>query len=177
MHFENWSADWCSGEGELILKGEKRMAGMDCALRYSLSVEMEHVRQLHPLGCFIAAAAMVLDMTYDEVAAVMPLQDMDVLRNTGQNKLGIYGWRNLHILAKERGKAIVDFTSKPFVRKPGLRYLGMLATPDPLLTHIVAIDEDGIVFDPDPNNEKSRKSWLEYDFMAMAEFRSTVSSG
>src|SRR6185503_10384347 len=34
----------------------------------------------------------------------------------------------------------------------GMRYLGMISTHEPLINHVVAVDERGLVFDPDPAN-------------------------
>ena len=133
---------------------------------------MEYVAQKHPLGCMIAAAAMVLDLTYEQVSDKVPLQSIEDLRQTGINGLGIVAWNNLKTLARARGKVIFDFPDKPFILRPGLRYLGMLPTANYLLTHVVAIDETGVVFDPDPAKEQSRENWETYDFMAMLEFRS-----
>ena len=64
---------------------------------------------------------------------------------------------------------VLDFPAKPFIAKLGFRYLGMLAIADPSLTHVVAIDKTGLVFDPE--NGFFHKDWKEYDFIAMLEFR------
>jgi hypothetical protein len=77
----------------------------------------------------------------------------------------------MHNLALSRGKIVIDLPTKPFNAEPGFRYLGMLPTPERLIHHVVAIDEAGVVFDPDPAMESSRRNWKECEFMAMLEFR------
>jgi uncharacterized protein YvpB len=110
---------------------------------------MKHVKQRDVLGCWIASLAMVLEMTYEEVSEHIPLQDWDAVKQSRFNSLGLVGWNNMNALAQTRGWVVFDFPAKPFIAKLGFRYLGMLATADPSLTHVVAIDETGLVFDPE----------------------------
>lgn len=123
------------------------------------------------MGCMIAATAMILDMSYEEVAEAIPLPDMEALRLTGRNSLGLKAFDDMKVLAEARGMRMLDFESKPETLEAGLRYMGMLATPDPLIKHVVAIDEQGVVFDPDPTKEQSRENWRAYDFITMLEFQ------
>jgi hypothetical protein len=132
---------------------------------------MRYVSQQHPMGCFIASIAMVLDLSYEQVAETVPLPDMGELQRTGRNSLGSAAFDGMKLLATTHGKSVLDNCMKPFSLKQGFRYLGMLSTSNSLLTHVVAIDQNGIVFDPDPVNEQSRESWQAYDFMAIVEFR------
>jgi hypothetical protein len=118
----------------------------------------------------IAAVAMIMDMTYEEVSKTIPLPDIDALRLTGKNSLGLRAFDDMKELAKSRGKRVLDFGYLPETLVPGSRYLGLLSTPDPLVTHTVAIDEQGIVLDPDSAQEQSHH-WRNYDFMALLEFR------
>ena len=113
---------------------------------------------------------MVLDLTYEQVSEQVPLQDATALERAGRNCLGLTGLDNIELLALEHGKRVSDFPAKPFILKPGLRYIGMICSPDPSITHVVAIDESGVVFDPDPAKEQSRENWETYDFMAVLEF-------
>jgi hypothetical protein len=133
-------------------------------------VVVKHVAQKDPLGCMIAATAMALDLTYEQVAEVVPLQDLDELQRTGCNALGLIALSRVKKLAKKHGKKAVDI-AKPFSIKPGIRYLGMVLGPTPLLTHAVTVDEFGTVFDPDASESAPRKSCSEYEFLAMLEFR------
>ena len=130
---------------------------------------MNHIRQKDALGCWIASLAMVLEMTYEEVSEHIPLQDWELVKQTGFNSLGLVGWNNMNTLSRARGWEIFDFPAKPFIVKLGFRYVGMLGTADPSRIHVVAIDETGLVFDPEVDD--FHKDWKEYDFMAMLEFR------
>ena len=132
---------------------------------------MRYVAQQDPLGCLIACVAMVLDMTYEEVSGSVPLQDVPELQRTGVNRLGLVAMDRVEELAKSQGKQVVDLPSKPFICRAGLRYISAIATTNPLIAHSVAIDENGVVFDPDPANEHYRKHWAEYEALAMLEFR------
>ena len=122
------------------------------------------------MDCMIAAVAMVLDMSYEEVSETIPLPDLDTLRITGKNSLGLKAFDDLKTLAESKSKKVIDLGYVPDTLRAGSRYLGMLPTPDPLVTHVVAIDESGIAFNPDTNQEKSR-DWRDYDFLAVLEFR------
>jgi len=103
---------------------------------------MNLIPQQHPLGCFIASTAMVLDMTYEDVAQTIPLQDQG----------GEEWWQpvlaSLQALAAPRGKVVVDL-EPPFIVQPGMRYLAQVPTNIPGFYHILAIDESGIAFNPD----------------------------
>jgi hypothetical protein len=131
---------------------------------------MQYIPQKDPMGCLRASVAMVLDITYEQAASV-PLQDTNELRDTGTNKSGALALDRIETLAQSQGKQIVDLDTKPFVCKAGLRYIAVVGTTDPLIAHSVAIDETGIVFDPDTANKNSRKHWSEYEALAMLEFR------
>jgi hypothetical protein len=132
---------------------------------------MQYILQQHPMGCMIAAIAMILDMSYEEVAKTIPLPDIQALTLTGRNSLGLKTFDDMKVLAETRGQRVFDFDSKRETLEPGFRYLGMLTTPDPLVKHVVAIDEQGVVFDPDPGKEQSRENWKAYDFVAVLEFQ------
>ena len=138
---------------------------------------MKYVAQQHPLGCLIASVAMVLDMTYEQVAETIPLQDMEELEKTGVNRLGLIAYDRIEELARSRNIQIVGSESGQFVCEIGLRYLAVFpADTDPLMTHTVAIDEMGLVFDPDPVNEHVRGYWSSFDFLGMMEFRPASNS-
>jgi hypothetical protein len=135
---------------------------------------MQYVAQQHQMGCEIAAVAMVLDMSYEEVSETLrpqDMNDMEALLRNGRNASGLNAFEDMIALARTRGKKVVDFQSLPDTLKPGVRYLGRLRTNNPLIHHIVAIDEQGIVFDPDPEKAQSRESWRTYDFIALLEFQ------
>ena len=127
---------------------------------------MRHIPQEHPLGCFIAAAAMVLDLEYSEVAETVPLQDVQALRETEVNILGLAAYDAVVQLATKQGKLVADLIA-PFNCATQYRYIGILA-PESETNHAVAIDEVGIVFDPEPSRSTSRRHWSEYEFAAIA---------
>jgi len=128
---------------------------------------MEYVAQEDEFGCLIAAAAMVLDLTYTQVAKTVPLQDPEIFRQTGKNLLGVIALDRIEALALTRGKEMIDLGPPPFVTQDGLRYIAMV----PAANHALAVDETGIAFDPAPVNEGVRKMWSEYDVLALLEFR------
>jgi hypothetical protein len=133
--------------------------------------KMQYVGQQDKMGCGIAALAMVLDMTYEQVAAVLRLPDLnadlDALLFTGCNSSAEKDDADMEALARIRGKKVVHFDHIPEL-KPGSRYLGVIPV-EPYLCHIVAIDERGIVFDP--TDVTSREPWQRYIFAAVLEFQ------
>ena len=131
---------------------------------------MDMLPETHPLGCMIAAAAMVLDLTYEQVSEQVPLQDAAALERTGRNWLGLTGLDNIELLALEHGKRVSRFPCKTIHSETRSTLHRYDLQPDPLITHVVAIDESGVVFDPDPAKEQSRENWETYDFMAVLEF-------
>jgi hypothetical protein len=123
---------------------------------------MTHVPQEHHLGCLIAATAMVLDLTYADVARTIPLQYTP----------GEAWWQStltrLQALAATRDQVIVDLPL-PFVVQPGLRYLLQIPTAIPNYTHVLAIDENGVAYDPD--DPATQRHWSEYNVLALIEFK------
>ncbi len=77
-------------------------------------------------------------------------------------------------LAQSRGKKVIEFDYLPDNLESGVCYLGMISTHEPLIHHVVAIDEQGIVFDPDPAKEQSRESWRAYTFIAVLGFQALL---
>jgi hypothetical protein len=130
---------------------------------------MRYVPQQDSVGCLIAAVAMVLDMSYEQVSGIVPIQDMGELQRTGTNRVGLLALDRIKKLAESQGKQVIDLP-EPFVCKAGTRYVSAIATTDPLMAHTVAVDENGVVFDP--LNEHTRKDWSGYQFLAMLELRS-----
>ena len=123
---------------------------------------MRYVAQQHPLGCFIAATAMVLDMTYEEVAACVPLQDNGIPSDPPIEEV--------INLAETRGVA-ADDPEMPLTCQHGRRYILALRTGTKQF-HAIAVDETGAAFDP--SNQGSRRLWAEYEPAAMLEFRSRL---
>jgi hypothetical protein len=126
---------------------------------------MQYVAQEHDLGCFIAATAMVLDLTYEEASQTVPLQDPANVVSSGVLTLA-----QVMQLARAHGRIVVD-QNPPLTVRAGFRYIAMIATPIPNVYHNLAIDETGIAFDPDPSNEDVRKPWSEYGVLGLLEFR------
>ena len=137
---------------------------------------MKYIAQQHPLGCLIASVAMVLDMTYEQVAETIPLQDMEELEKTGVNRLGLIAYDRIEELARSRNIQIVDSESGQFVCELGSRYVAALPGSGPRILHVIAIDEKGLVFDPNPANEHARGYWSSFDFLGMMEFRPSSNS-
>jgi len=118
----------------------------------------------------IAAAAMVLDSTYDCVSKTVPLQDPKAIEETGTNKLGLLGLAEIEKLALKQGKQMIDVPDKPFNPRRGLRYIAMIPRTEQAC-HCVAIDETGTVFDPDPDRKEARDHWSTYNILALLEFQ------
>lgn len=116
---------------------------------------------------------MVLDMTYDDVAKFVPLQDPIEISETGVNTLGLLGFDRIVCAAEERGFSIAD-VPKPFTCKTGCRYIMALSYGNPRLLHAVAVDEIGTVFDP--ADEFSREQWSKFTPLAVLEFSRRPSS-
>jgi hypothetical protein len=131
---------------------------------------MEYIAQRDELGCFIAAAAMVLDLTYEQVALTVPLQEASIIEQTGINFLGLLALDRIEALALAQGKQIVDL-NPPFPVRAGLRYLAMIPTEIYQVNHALAVDETGIAFNPDPRYEHVRSLWSEYFVLGLLEFR------
>ena len=131
---------------------------------------MQYVAQQHELGCFIAAAAMVLDLTYEQVALTVPLQEASIIEQTGINFLGLLALDRIEALALAQGMQVVDL-NPPFAVQVGLRYLAMIPSANPDINHALAVDETGIAFNPDPRYEHVRKLWSEYIVLGLLEFR------
>lgn len=127
---------------------------------------MRHVTQQDEHGCFIASAAMVLDMSYEQMSQIMPLQDPEELRQTGKNTTGLVDLDRFVALLESR-KISFDYLPSPFVCKPGYRYVMMLRGNDPAMNHAVAVDETGMVFDP--LDEHARKDWSECERLGVIE--------
>jgi hypothetical protein len=109
---------------------------------------------------------MVFDLSYDEAAERIPLQDLAAFQKTGTNLIGTQAFDAIVGLAHERGKRIDD-VFKPLVCQIGVRYIAVLAaTP---VNHAVAVDELGFVFDP-AEAAPSGQRWSEYDFYAVLGF-------
>lgn len=120
---------------------------------------MRHVFQEDPMGCFIASVAMVLDMTYQEVAKFIPLQT-DV-------SSGVVAIKKAIELARCRGWSAIDL-EEPFAVKLGLRYIRVFHLRHPLY-HAVAVDEKGVTYDPDSRSEQQECS--EVSPIGVLEFR------
>jgi len=103
----------------------------------------------------------------------LPLPD-DV--QDGENIIAALIQERLESLARVSGKEMIDLP-EPFVLTKGLRYIAMVSTGKPHQNHSVAIDENGIVFDPDPDNEHVREPWTKYRFLAVLEFRPMATEG
>lgn len=131
---------------------------------------MNYVAQPTRLGCLIAAAAMVFDISYERAGMFIPLPQDDDLQD-GENVLADLIYDRLQKLAAMHGKEAIDLDDPPWDVKRGLRYIALIPTGTPHLNHSVAIDEEGIVFDPDPDNQANRRPWTEYPIIAMLEFR------
>jgi hypothetical protein len=113
---------------------------------------------------------MVLDLTYEEVSRTVPLQDLVTIQRTGVNLQGLLALDRIVELAKAHGKNVVDL-NPPFAVLGGLRYIAMVPTLVPLCNHALAVDETGVAYDPDPINERVRKSLSKYTVLALLEFR------
>lgn len=116
---------------------------------------------------------MVLGMTYEQAAEKIPIQDLAELRANGVNKLGLQGLDAILELAEERNLSVISFDYTPSTLTEGIRYLAIVPAPsdDPLMSHTVAIDESGTVFDPDPAQAESRKYYKDYDIWAVLGFK------
>jgi hypothetical protein len=130
-------------------------------------MDLKHIVQKDDLGCLIASAAMVFDLSYEEAAKTIPLQDPVALQSEGINLLGLAAFDAIERLAEERGKRIED-VFKPFVCRAGARYIAILHSPAQI-GHAVAIDELGFVFDP-AEETPSGECWSKYDFHAVLGF-------
>jgi len=103
---------------------------------------------------------MVLDMTYAQVSKVIPLQDANAVAASGNTVCDEF-----FELLRKQGKTFSEH-KKSFVHEPGKRYIGVIQTASNL-NHAVAIDEFGVVFDPEASLSESRKSWTEYEFIGL----------
>lgn len=127
---------------------------------------MNYVAQEDQLGCFIAATAMVFDLTYAEAALLVPLQLP--YEGGGPNIAGLVGLEAVRMLAEGHGFEMID-QERPFAVRSGLRYIASVPTAVSNYGHALAIDEAGIALDP--ANEETRKPWSEYEITALLEFR------
>jgi hypothetical protein len=122
---------------------------------------MRYVAQEDDLGCIIAASAMVFDLTYKEAARFIPLQRADDFQD-GENMLADSIREGLEKLALTYEKEMVDLDEPPFRLKEGFRYIAIVPTGAPHLNHTVAVDETGIVFNPDSDSRDDRRHWSEH---------------
>jgi len=125
---------------------------------------VRYVRQEDPMGCMIAAAAMVLDMTYQEAAEKVPLQDASDLVSTG-----VIAIEKVRELGQSMGWAVIDL-EKPYILQNDCRYILVIPRELPPLCHAVAVDEFGCVVDPDCGRE-SGKQWSDLEVVGLLEFR------
>jgi hypothetical protein len=131
---------------------------------------MQYVAQEHPLGCFIACTAMVLEMSYRDVAAVVPLQEWDELLESGRSTLGPKAVEQMLCLAQHQGVEVND-AKRPLQCVSGCRYILAVSKGDPQVLHAIAVDESGAAYDP--NEASLNKNWLDYkgSTAAALEFR------
>jgi hypothetical protein len=122
---------------------------------------LEYVAQKDAMGCLIASTAMVLDMTYDEVAKFIPFHDPNALYETGNAICD-----QMFALAEKQGRKFDDVL-KPFLCEADKRYIGILPAREGI-RHAVAIDEFGVVFDP--ADESSLRFWTDCEFEGLLGF-------
>jgi len=82
---------------------------------------VRYVQQEDPMGCMIAAAAMVLDVTYQQVSEVIPLQKFD---GDAVNRTGLYALDQIERLARNQGWSFT-YPEPPFSCREGSRYIGV----------------------------------------------------
>ncbi|HKV94224.1 MAG TPA: hypothetical protein VJW20_16875 [Candidatus Angelobacter sp.] len=132
---------------------------------------MNYVAQKHSLGCLIAAGAMVFDLSYDRAGWFIPLPREEDLIDGSVNEITELSVSRLQSLSNLSGKVMSAPDGPPFDLKEGCRYIAWLETDRPNFLHSVAVDEAGIVFDPDSDNQDVRKHWTEYSIKVVLEFR------
>jgi hypothetical protein len=108
---------------------------------------MNYVRQEEPTGCLIAAVAMCLDMTYAEVNKFIPLNTPADMQG-GQNLLAPEIIDGLKKLLASKGMKMCEPLDGPPYNEIGTRYLATILTGEAHLNHALAVDENGIAFDP-----------------------------
>jgi len=130
---------------------------------------MRYVAQLDKTGCLVASTAMVLDLTYADVAQVVPTDDASRYPLAGSNdEWWQVAFKGIQSLASAKGETVVEL-ERPYMVQFGLRYLAMVPTDTPNFHHVLAVDETGIAFDP--CNEDGHKPWSEYQIIALLEFQ------
>jgi hypothetical protein len=135
---------------------------------------MRYVVQENELGCFVAAIAMVLDLTYAEVEPVIPPASWLDYNTPGPHESERLAYERLPGFALAHGWVVIDLEN--LIVQPGLRYVAAIPGPIPNSRHAVAIDETGIVFDPGPLNENVRKHYSEYAILGLLEFARSISA-
>lgn len=120
---------------------------------------MRYVAQQHPLGCFVAAAAMVFDMTYEEMLSALPMQSFEEMAKTKLNRAGLALFDRVADLARSRNIAFDD-AIPPFDCQPDFRYLLVVLTETTGLYHAIAVDEIGHAYDP--AGDGTPKHWSAY---------------
>jgi hypothetical protein len=124
------------------------------------AMPMQYIAQKDEHGCLRAALAMILDMTYDEVARSIPLQTQTQITETGYMVFD----RVIELLSS-KGLTIESATAC----NPGTRYLAVSWDGTSVLAHSLAVDESGTVFDP--LDSSSRKHWSEIPAFAFLALR------
>jgi|ERR1700733_1341055 hypothetical protein len=136
---------------------------------------MNYVPQEEPTGCLIAAIAMVLNMTYAEVNKFIPLNTAADMVG-GQNLLGSEIIDGLNRLLEFKSMKMCEPLDGPPYNELGTRYLAIILTGVEHLNHALAVDEDGIAFDPaDESTRELFSSYPDWKISSVVGFRSIVS--
>lgn len=137
---------------------------------------MNYVAQEEPTGCLIAAVAMCLDMTYAEVKTFIPLNTPADMQG-GRNLLARKIIKGLKQLVASKGMKICEPLDGPPYNEIGTRYLATILTSEAHLNHALAVDENGIAFDPaDESYREPFASYPDWKILSVIGFR-PISSG
>jgi|GEM_PF-6408934 len=132
---------------------------------------MNYVRQEEPTGCLIAAVAMLLDMTYAEVNKWIPLNTPADMQD-GHNLLGVKIFEGLEKLLASKGMEMCEPLDGPPYNEIGTRYLATILTGEKHLNHALAVDENGIAFDPaDESSREPLSSYPDWKILSVVGFR------
>lgn len=135
---------------------------------------MNYVAQKENFGCVVACGAMVFNLSYEQARMYIPPPRREDLQNLEElNELNALVLERLQSLSNLTGNEMSALDGPPYELKEGSRYILWLETDEPNVLHSVAVDETGIVFNPDPNEQDVRKRWTEYRIKAALEFRPT----
>jgi hypothetical protein len=133
---------------------------------------LNYVAQKHKGGCLIAVAAMLLDLTYNQVWRFVPVPRLRLARRNNEYARSFLAFREVEILAAKHAYIITEITrpngKSGFFLEPNSRHIAVIPSGMMGVFHAVAINEDGIVFDP--ANEHDRRPWSTYDLLRVAHF-------